>query len=799
MSGMTVASAAIITVDDSGGADYTIIQYAIDNSSAGDTILVNSGTYYENVIVNKSLVLQGNDTGGGYPVVNSSFDEAIVIDANGSTVQDFITIGGTFLGINVRSSNNTIRNNTVSDSNAGIFVLNSNNTIIGNNVSNNSIGGIYLEDFSNNNIVNSNTANNNTNGIFVDNSENNIISYNILNNNTNKGIYLYISNNNTISNNTANNNTKGIFITSSENNTLTYNIANNNTNGIFLEYSNNNTFNSNVANSNSHGIELYYSDNNNMSGNEASNNDFGISLVYSNYTIVTSNVANSNNYVGFSLGLSFNNTFSNNTASLNILYGVNIDSSSNNIFNNNTANLNNDGFSLDSSFNNTLANNSAEQNNYNGFYLRESNNNKLYSNHASSNNFYGIFVYYSSNNTFYDNNMTANNYNFDVYGGAYPQFNHSIDTSNKVDGKPIYYLKNNTDTIYAPPASIGTLYCINCINVTVRDVTLENNGAGVFFWNTSNSSILNVTAENNSYGVSLLYNSSNNTLNSSTINNNQVGIQIASSDNNTIYNNYFNNPTNAIDDGNNTWNITKTAGLNILDNLWLGGNYWSDYSGNDTDLDGLGDTLLPFNSSNHIENGGDYLPLMPDVTPPDSINDLQVSTTSSTSINWTWINPINTDFIKTMIYINGIFRENVTSPINHSLVSGLSANTQYTISILTVDISGNINSTWVNLTSKTDAESSGTNSGGGDVPSGDNGKGSNEDSSSTVTPTPIIPEREKNTTTVTENASSKTTGEKTESRLQMWLLLMGGSVIGTASFMKRNVIQAYINKIIKGL
>ncbi len=63
------------------------------------------------------------------------------------------------------------------------------------------------------------------------------------------------------------------------------------------------------------------------------------------------------------------------------------------------------------------------------------------------------------------------------------------------------------------------------------------------------------------------------------------------------------------DTGYNTWNITKTAETNIIGGPWIGGNYWSDYAGVDTDVDGLGDTLLPYNSSGGIINGGDYLPL----------------------------------------------------------------------------------------------------------------------------------------------------------------------------------------------
>jgi nitrous oxidase accessory protein len=94
--------------------------------------------------------------------------------------------------------------------------------------------------------------------------------------------------------------------------------------------------------------------------------------------------------------------------------------------------------------------------------------------------------------------------------------------------------------------------------------------------------------------------------------NNSDGIYLASSNNNFIYNNYFNNTNNAYDDGNNIWNITKTSGTNVIGGPWLGGNYWSDYGGEDTatPFDGLGDTLIPYNSSGNIINGGDYRPLV---------------------------------------------------------------------------------------------------------------------------------------------------------------------------------------------
>ena len=48
-------------VDDDGGADFTNIQDAVDAASDGDVIYVYSGTYYENIVVDKSITLKGED------------------------------------------------------------------------------------------------------------------------------------------------------------------------------------------------------------------------------------------------------------------------------------------------------------------------------------------------------------------------------------------------------------------------------------------------------------------------------------------------------------------------------------------------------------------------------------------------------------------------------------------------------------------------------------------------------------------------------------------------------------------
>ena len=164
----------------------------------------------------------------------------------------------------------------------------------------------------------------------------------------------------------------------------------------------------------------------------------------------------------------------------------------------------------------------------------------------------------------------------------------------------------------------------NFTNITIQNIIITNFSSGIYFNSSDSNNVTETTLVNNTQGM-LLINSNNSIIYTNTFHDNsENGTALQNSYNNTFYNNEFiSNAVNAWDNGTNNWNTSYdcSSGSNILGYSCLGGNSWDDYGGNDTNYDGIGDQSIPYNSSNNITLGGDYLPL---ATPTTPISDCQV-------------------------------------------------------------------------------------------------------------------------------------------------------------------------------
>jgi parallel beta-helix repeat protein len=197
-------------------------------------------------------------------------------------------------------------------------------------------------------------------------------------------------------------------------------------------------------------------------------------------------------------------------------------------------------------------------------------------------------------------------------------------------------------------------------NLTIYDNIITNFSAGIYCNNDDPATLFsayNNTITDCGKGIWVADCNKPNRVYNNTLTGNDYGIYLESATNNTIYNNYFSNTaTNAWDDGTNTWNTTNSTGPNIVGGLYIGGNYWSDYTGNDTSGDGFGNTELPYNCTGNITNGGDSLPLIPTGATLEGHVDLFRKETAGDS---TWVTPLVVRFFN-----NSTTLEMGWSPIN---------------------------------------------------------------------------------------------------------------------------------------
>lgn len=251
-------------------------------------------------------------------------------------------------------------------------------------------------------------------------------------------------------------------------------------------------------------------------------------------------------------------------------------------------------------------------------------------------NQYGIYLQNSQNTTLSKNNLSGNGIRLDEWCTQNLLIDNTIEGSSLILGANCW---NNTilQNKLTNGEGISIACCggnnlvskneiINCntgidvFDVQAKTIVHDNRiigcRYGIYLAFIFGSEVYNNTISNSGTGILLKEDCHDNELaNNLIIACNESGIYLLEqSTGNRIHNNYFNNNVNVkFEDiqGNNTWNITKMPGRNIMGGENLGGNFWADLSGkgfsqlsNDTDADGICDLPYEINGTDI-----DYLPL----------------------------------------------------------------------------------------------------------------------------------------------------------------------------------------------
>lgn len=261
--------------------------------------------------------------------------------------------------------------------------------------------------------------------------------------------------------------------------------------------------------------------------------DAGIKLFGVNHCQILNNTLKSNPSCGILIQKSNYNKITNNEISGNLL-GLTVVNSNNNIIKNN--NISNNIFNC---------------------YCVSANNTSLINNSFHSLYYYGSIFDSSKCIKMVNNSMT--NEGFSLNGDSIEHWNtHFIDTSNMVNGKPIYYWCNRTEGTL--PSNAGQVILANCNNIIVENQEFFTVDVGISLGFSSEITIRNNQLNSNLlYGIHLFYSDKNtiynnsieycmdkgiflessnfNSISNNIISDNQIGLHLSSADNNYILNN----------------------------------------------------------------------------------------------------------------------------------------------------------------------------------------------------------------------------------------------------------------------
>lgn len=275
------ADAAILKVGD--GEKFSTIEAAIKAASDGDTIKVLSGTYHENIVVDKKIGLIGEGSAKTI-IVGDGSDDVISVSspwANISALRVTTNNIGSNAGINIDSGVDNVRieNCNLSNNYYGVYAYGSSSSIIDNLV-----------------IMNT-TANLTEYGFYLKYCDDAFIHNNTASYNDDYGLYFYYCDYGKVQNNTFDHSPYGLRPYYSDYSIFANNSMKGNNYGIYSYYSDYSELHNNeVKNNNDWGIYVYNSDNHRVENNTivdsgypySDTGDFGLE-VYSSTNVWVKN------------------------------------------------------------------------------------------------------------------------------------------------------------------------------------------------------------------------------------------------------------------------------------------------------------------------------------------------------------------------------------------------------------------------------------------------------------------------------------------------------------------------------
>jgi nitrous oxidase accessory protein len=353
--------------------------------------------------------------------------------------------------------------------------------------------------------------------------------------------------------------------------------------------------------------------------------------------------------------------------------------------------------------------------------------NLIYGNGIVHNDRYGIAVWGAGNriegNNCSDSHGTISRNGIGIYVSNSPstQIRNNTLLGNRKNGIQASYasfLTMEGNLIASCGGSSGGGHGIRADNsafIVARDNQIQDCLTdGLYLYNASHSLFQNLTLDNTSTGV-LLSGTDNTTFERLTVLHNLVGMDVSSSGTalpDRVFRSCF---TDNILQARTSGSVIAWISSTPLPYRFEGryfenytGNFWDTYAGADGNGDGIGDLPYPISAGNTdsyplIANPDlyDWDPDPPDVTPPAAISHLGGDSPDPTTFSWTWQDPPDADLDHLLLYLNGTFLMNLSAGVELLTLENLTPASDYTLSLLTIDAAGNLNTTWVNHTGTT--------------------------------------------------------------------------------------------------